>query len=309
MAAAAEVSSSSSSSSSKKTSSTTVSSDNDDYYVRYGNIFNVCVLSLSMLYTTCVVIYTQNGRTGVLDDEWKVEGFCIQNRTIPYWSSHETSTYVDFIFCAILGFLYYNWHTLKGMEFVNQFIPMGIVGTIGHGVAHWIIAIKMRQKDMNDSDEQHIIIANEETHLQTILFCTFFWFPLLKASIPKSSVYHAYILAIAVAYVQRNYLAEVYGFTYIQTILSISAHVSQLVLSTKEKNCRCYMTMPIIAALPAVIISILEATSCNMFFKSMGGHVWFDACIIVGLILYYVDAYIHCTTSTTVDDDSMKKNE
>ena len=303
-------SSSSSSSSSKKTESTTASSSDNDY-VQYGNIFNAVVLSLSLLYTTCVVIYTQKGRTGVLDDEWKVEGFCIQNRDVLYWSSHETSTYVDFVFCALLGYLYYNWHTTKGMEFANQFIPMGIVGTLGHGVAHWMLAIKMRQKDtMNNDDE---IVATEQqttSNFETILFCTFFWFPLLKASIPKSSVFHAYTLAIVVTYVQRNYLAEVYGFTYIQTILSVATHVSQLLLSENEKNCRSYMTLPLIAALPAVIISILEATSCNRFFKSWGGHVWCDACIIIGMTMYYIDAYFHCTGSTVdVDDDMKKKKE
>ena len=284
------------------------SSSSSSDYVKWGNIYNVSVLSLSLLYAGCVIYDTtknqkgddSNGGSSILDDEWKKEGFCIANRDVKYWSSHETSFYVDVVFCVLIGYMYYCWKDRKGMEFANQFIPMGLLGTSGHGVAHWIIASKMREKDESGSGDEDFL-TNETTRMQHVLFVSFFWFPLLKASISKASAFHIYILAIAVQYFQSK-LHDRYGFTYIQTVLSIASHTSQLMLPLKEKQCRSYMMFPVLGALPAIVCAINEAMNCQLFYKALGGHVLFDASIVVGISLYYIDCYVHSTSSTISND-------
>jgi hypothetical protein len=280
-------------------SSTTTS----NRYVHIGNVANVVVLALSLLYTLMIIHATHDDRDEstksnnatrftFVDDDWKKDGFCIQNKDVPYFSSFDTCLYVDVIFSTILGIIYVRWKDIPSMKISSDIVPMVIMGTLGHGIAHGAMAVKFR--DGSYYEEQQEQQQEVPPMWQLFLFCMLFWFPLLKASMPKIHSSIVTILSLVVTYgplvIGGGMMKKQLGFAYVQTVLSIAFHVSQLILPTKEKCQREYMTLPIAAMLP-VLTSWNEALFCSSYFKSLGGHVLYDASIVISYILYYADCY------------------
>lgn len=261
-------------------------------YASVGDIINVSVLAASLLYAVGVVYLTQPGIEGILDEEWKRHGFCIKDMDVPYFSSFDTCLYVDVIFSLILGIMYLSWRNLPGMASSSEIMPMVIVSTLGHGMAHGGMSAKFR-----DGTYEAALSGDVEEEIpawwQIVLFCAVFWFPLLKAAMPKVSSQYVFGVALAVTYgplLLAGGLKKELRFGYVQTIVSIAFHTSQLMLSPDEKNHREYMTLPIASILP-VVTAWNEALFCTAYFRSLGGHVLYDASIIISSIVYYADCY------------------
>jgi hypothetical protein len=289
------------------TTSKTTKTDQQAYYVRIGNFANVFVLVLALLYTVTIISATTtteddsvaestaNTTTNFLrvDDEWKKDGFCIHNKDVPYLSSFDTCFYVDVLFSTILGVMYLYWKNIPSMKTSSEIVPMVIMGTVGHGVAHFAMAMKFRDGSYYEESQQE---QQQEIppFYQLVVFCFLFWFPLLKASMPKMNAKIVALLSLIVTYgpivIGGGMMKKQLGFAYVQTVISIAFHISQLRLSRTEKSQREYMTLPLSAMLP-VLTSWNEALGCEAYFRSMGGHVLYDASIIISYILYYADCY------------------
>jgi hypothetical protein len=267
-------------------------------YETLGNVLNSIILIAGILYAACVIYFTQPGRHGVVDDGWKEDGFCIHNKEVAFWSSFDTCLYVDLLFSAILGLLYLKWRTILP-EHCSQVVPMVIASTVGHGLAHGVMAQSFRSDDdTNNAPPQGL----EDVPLwQSMAFCAFFWFPLLKASLPKVANALVAVLAVLVTYgpmLVGNGLPKEHGFAYVQTVVTLAFHTSQLLLDsssskTNEKQRREYFTLPLLAALPPMVASWNEALGCNAYFRDLGGHMLYDASIIIGFLVYYMDCYRH----------------
>jgi hypothetical protein len=264
-------------------------------YETSGNALNSIILTAGLLYAVCVVYYTQPGRHGVVDEGWKEDGFCIHNKDVPYWSSFDTCLYVDVFFSAVLGLLYLSWR--KSLpEYCSEVVPMVIASTVGHGLAHGAMAQSFRSGgDDSDGSIRNTPQGLQDVPLwQSMAFCAFFWFPLLKASLAKVSYPRVAVLAVLVTYgpmLVEGGLPKEHGFAYVQTVVTLAFHTSQLLLDSKEKQRREYFSMPLIAALPPMITSWNEALGCNAYFRNLGGHVLYDASIIIGFLVYYMDCY------------------
>ena len=257
-----------------------------------GNILHSSILAAGLLYAASVVYFTQSGRTGIFDESWRKDGFCIQNKDVPYWSSFDTCFYVDVLFSAILGCLYLSWRSRPGMEYCSEYVPMIIASTVGHGLAHEAMAYNFRSGATKGYTSGQM---SDALFWQTLAFCVLFWLPLLKAALPKLSYSTVAILAAVVTYGPMLFgeLPVEHRFAYVQTVVTVAFHVSQLMLNSKEKQRREYWSMPLIAALPPIVTAWNEALGCNAFFRRMGGHVLYDASIIIGFIVFYMDCYRH----------------
>lgn len=274
-----------------------------------GDIFNVSVLATSVVYVITVVYFTMPGAAqGVVDEQWKKDGFCIQNSDVPYWSSFDTCLYVDVVFSAIIAGMYFAWKDIPGMEASSAVVPALIAATLGHGIAHGFMAVKLRDGTYHT---QHDEGDAAPTLLQMTIGCVILWCPLLKASMPKMEYKHVAVLAAIVTYGQ-SFVNNKLGFAYIQTIVNIAFHVSQLMLSPDEKNRREYMTTPLSNVLP-LVVAWNEVLFCDPYFRSVGGHVLYDASIVVSFMVYYFDCYsFHTTTarsSSTTSNKSVTKEK
>mmetsp|Transcript_34362 Transcript_34362/g.63176 ORF Transcript_34362/g.63176 Transcript_34362/m.63176 type:complete len:286 (-) Transcript_34362:402-1259(-) len=267
------------------------SSTSNSHHAKAGNVLNASMLLASLLYVAVAIHFTQPGKSGVLDNGWKEDGFCIHNKEVPYWSSFDMCLYVDVFFSAVLGILYWKWRELPGMKASSDIIPMVIMGTLGHGIAHGVEAVKFRD---GRYEEEKALEDVEETpsFFFLVLFWAFFWFPLLKASMHNMNSFKVAMIAVAVNWGPSfaGGLKKELIFPYIQTVINFASHLSQLALSSKEKQQREYMMLPLVSLIP-FLVSWNEALFCSSYFKSAGGHVWYDAGIIISYIVFYVDCY------------------
>lgn len=252
-----------------------------------GDIINAFVLSASIIYVSTVVYFTLPGSQGVVDEHWKRDGFCIQNIDVPYWSSFDTCLYVDVLFSAILAVMYLAWKDIPGMEISSANVPSLIAATLGHGIAHGIMAHKFRDGSYHQKGDN--AEAFTPALWQILAFYALFWFPLLRGTLPKMQNQTIAVIASAATYGQ-GFVKDELGFAYVQTIVNMAFHTSQLMLSPDEKNQREYITMPLANVLP-LVVAFNEAFFCDAYFRSAGGHVLYDASIIISYIIFYLDCY------------------
>lgn len=180
---------------------------------------------------------------------------------------------------------------LPGMKASSDTVPMVIMSTLGHGIAHGVEAVKFRD---GRYEKEKALEDVEETpsFFFLVLFCAFFWFPLLKASMHNINSFKVAMIAVAVSWGPSflGGLKKEIGFPYVQTVINFAFHFSQLALSSKEKQQREYMMRPVVSLIP-FLVSCNEALFCSSYFKSAGGHVLYDASIIISHIVFYVDCY------------------
>lgn len=256
-----------------------------------GNAANAFVLTSSLAYAGVVVYFTRPGENlggSFLDDDWKADGFCIANKDVPYWSSFDTCLYVDTLFSFLLSILYFRWRKLPGMKRSSELIPMVVLGTLAHGLAHGVMAAKkLRGVEADDTGEQRGL-----SFVGNLAFCFLFWFPLLKASMFRVPSPYVATMAVAATFgpVLCGGLRQEHGFAYIQTVLSIAFHTSQICLPSEHKLVREYVSLPLLVSL-SVFVAWNEAFFCQTYIRAAGGHVLYDASIIIGYILYYIDCY------------------
>ena len=269
-----------------------------------GDIVNVIVLVCCLTFAWTVVYYTQRDQETtpliVIDEEWKMDGFCVQNRDVPYWSSFDTCLYVDVIFAGALYMMYWRWKDIPGMEHSSEIVPGVVYGTIGHGIAHGVMAIRLRSEDdggdganNNNDDASEDASYSVKMLWQTAVFCALFWYPLLRSSMPRAKPWQIASIAVVAAYGPQLLsatggagLKKELGFSYVQTIIISSAIASQLMLPVEEKRRREYFTLSLTAVLP-ILVAWNEVLFCDKYLRSMGGHTLYDAAIILSTIAFY----------------------
>lgn len=268
----------------------TLSNQTGSTFAAVGNAINLFVLVASLGYAATVIYFSQPGNDGVLDEQWKADGFCIHNKYVAYQSSFDWCLYVDLVFSLILLVMWWNWRKLPGMDKASEVVPMLILSTVGHGVAHGGMAAKLR--DGRHETENTFVMPEVPPFPQLLAFCGIFWFPLLKAAMPKMKTGLVAFFAVLVTFgpVLAGGIQKQLSFAYVQTIISVAFHLSQLSLSSNEKQRREYMTMPMSGIIP-VLVAWNEALLCTAYFQSIGGHAIYDASIILSFIAFYADSY------------------
>ena len=261
-----------------------------NHYKLVGDVINTLVLVGSLAYLLVAVRFTLPGAEGVVDEHWKKDGFCIQNSDVPYWSSFDTCLYVDVVFSVIIGIMYLSWKDVPGMEVSSSSVPSLIVSTLGHGIAHGGMALKLR-----DGSYQQQQQLPDVPLWQKLAMCGIFWFPLLKASLPKMNSHHVVAIS-AIAMYGSGFVKKELGFPYVQTIVVSAFQASQLMLTPEEKSIREYMmsSLPIV---PTIVVAWSEMLFCDSFFRSIGGHLLYDASIVLSFTVYYLESYLFSTKS------------
>uniref|UniRef100_A0A6U9YK88 Uncharacterized protein n=1 Tax=Pseudo-nitzschia australis TaxID=44445 RepID=A0A6U9YK88_9STRA len=271
-------------------------------YKVQGDAIHAFILVASIAYAFTVVYFTQpdSEYANVVDEHWKKDGFCIQNKDVPYWSSFDTCLYIDVFFSAVLGAAYLAWKEIPGMETSSAIVPSVIASTVGHGIAHGMMATAFR-----DGTNQEVDDDNEGLPVASpwflLAFCAFFWFPLLKAAMPKLGSHYVLICA-AISTYGHTLAKKEFGFGYVQTVVNVAFSLSQLMLPLDKKNDREYVTMPFTCGILPIVVAWNEALFCDAFFRSMGGHALYDASIILSFLVFYVDCYRFHTKSTTTSN-------
>merc|ERR1719266_2175012 len=99
----------------------------------FGDVANGVVILGSIAFAYLVVFERE---TSIFDPLWKTDGFCVSNKDVPYWNSHDLCLYVDTVLAVVLGVLYYILHKTPGMEIANDYTFFNIPAILAHGLGH-----------------------------------------------------------------------------------------------------------------------------------------------------------------------------
>jgi hypothetical protein len=229
----------------------------------------------------------------MFDDAWKKEGFCVTNRDVEYWSSHDMCFYVDTAAALIFAGVYFVYSPSQSSQGNREFL-LNIPGIFGHGLAHAAIGMGIRTGLVDPTEAWRSPYQTMSTKgfltsesVQGALANVVFWLFLLKAILPKIS--HGLVAALAFLIMAvQLFVPQVFGFTFVQTVLLVLYSVAQIMRPVEEKG-YSYALYAGLVGFPLVMVSILESTLCSSFVKDwLYGHVVYDAYIPASILAWYL---------------------
>lgn len=253
-----------------------------------------CMLNAAIFAYTVVL----HNDSRIFSDAWRADGFCVSNRDVPYFNSHDLCLYFDTFGAIVAGLIYYNFKDTPGMEPANELVKFNVFGIFAHGVGHGLISSAMRSGAVPTSpDELLDIIANSSLMELVKQFGSllFFWVMLLKATMPKGSFGVVVPLAM-IATVMNAIVPTQFGFTFVQTVLLVAFSFNQLLRPAVEKD-KVYAIYPIYVGCPLGVIAWIESTQCSNFVMAIGGHLIYDAYIPIAMIYFYIVCWKACFRS------------
>lgn len=265
-----------------------------DDYATSGNIGN----AVSLLF---IVPYTVSGLFlrdfGLFDPEWTQHGFCISNPEVEFLTSHDTSLYADTILFIVMVYLYLQWKDVPHMKGsgVAARVPHHAFGILGHGMGHAYLSYAAR----TGMTSEYVGGSKSKEPLVILGMMAVFWFPILMPVIYRLRPLSILMVALVAAFGQSRVQVE-FLFLYTQSIIAIGSCLNQLSTPREEKITFDYFTWPWVVTLPIILTGWAEALLCNSFyFKAIGGHVWFDACIGISITTQYVLSYCYHKRAAT----------
>jgi hypothetical protein len=232
----------------------------------------------------------------MFDETWKKEGFCVTNRDVDFWSSHDVCFYVDTAAALILGCVYLLYSPSQSAQ-VNKEFLLNIPGIFGHGLAHAAIGMGIRTGLVDSSEAWKSFYQTMSTKgfltsesIQGAVANLVFWLFLLKAILPKLS--HVLVVALSMLIMSvQVFVPQVFGFTFVQTVLLVLYSWAQMQRPVEEKG-YSYALYSALVGFPLVMVSILESTLCSTFVKDwLYGHVVYDAYIPASILVWYLLCY------------------
>lgn len=260
---------------------------------KFGDNVHILVVANTFLFAIAVVVYNSSD---IFDSLWRPDGFCVSNKNVPYWNSHDLCLYFDTIGAIVIGFTYYMMKDKPGMEPANEMIKFNIFGIFAHGLGHGVISKALRDGAVPEVDGDRLQeIFNSPTNelLTSSGGIVLFWLGLLKATMPKSS-FKVYAPLSLIATVLNILVPERFGFTFVQTVLLLSFSINQLMRPSQEKTFE-YALYPLITGLPLSFIGWFESTQCSKFVINIGGHLIYDAYIPVSMMCFYLICWKNTT--------------
>ncbi|KAL7525543.1 hypothetical protein ACHAWF_001410 [Thalassiosira exigua] len=261
-----------------------------------GNWLCAASSAIVLAYTAAAILLAKPG-LGFFDDEWVEHGFCVINRDVPYWNSHDLCLYCDVALVAI-GFLVRKSlgggvaRAAPAMERADEVMRSSLLGHLGHGIGHGFIAAKMRSDNNIEGVELGLDGSDPGWQMARAILGPGFWCGLLKGVVPSSmSGRQLVALSVAVDYVGRSYVPKNLGFGYVNAVLALVSACKSATIPEEEKG-YSYAAFSAVG-LVLSIIPWIEAMACQSVASKLGGHLIFDVAIPVGVTAAYVASWRH----------------
>jgi hypothetical protein len=251
---------------------------------KIGDVAHLMCLANAAAFAYSVVMHSSSA---VFDPVWRPEGFCVSNRDVPFWNSHDLCLYVDTIGAIVSGIIYFFLKDSPGMAPANELVKFNILGIFAHGLGHAGISKAMRDGVVPESGLLDVLgNASSLDLLKQVGSFIFFWVFLLKATMPTSSFKIVVPMAI-VSSIMGAIVPGQFGFTYTQTVLLFAFSLNQLMRPSEEKTVE-YARYPLMVGVPLSFIAWIESTQCSKFVMGIGGHLIYDAYIPISVIFFYL---------------------
>lgn len=267
-------------------------------YASIGDALMGVSAGLVLVYTALVLVYAEPG-SKIFDEQWVQDGFCVINKDVPYFSSHDMCFYADFLL-VLVGFRVHQ--NLKDscaeMKLMDDLMKFNLLGHLGHGIAHGVIAWVLYRRGAADSESsttssnamQQFTNMDTWQRLPLLVILFFFWCGLLKGAMPKSSNTTVALFSLP-AVLGQLIVKEVFSFGYVQAVLSVAFTYTQLNLTSDLKNYG-YLANSI-AFVAVSLVPWVECMACQSFASKLGGHLIYDVSIPLSLGTSYVASWYH----------------
>jgi hypothetical protein len=245
--------------------------------IRVGDCFNAFVLVNTAAFLGCVIAHAF-GHVDAFSASFQQEGFCVGFKETPLFQSHILCFYVDTACALVLWGLTLRFKEERGMAPVAS----AASGIFVHGLAHLGIWFDI----FNGEDDPRPGLQTPKPLLVHVKACAWlfaFFFALLRSA-PDVPQLHAAAHAAIHAPVLTLLVPPRFSFTYVQTVLLWVACAYAL-LFARNKDVY-YDLSALVVNTPVGLVAWVEALGCDSFFKSMGGHVWYDAIIPISTFAY-----------------------
>jgi hypothetical protein len=254
---------------------------------RLGDIANACVL----VNTSAFLAFALADSAGLIQwasPSFRKLGFCVANPNSIALSSHMLCFYTDTVFA--IGFMLFvrrHKETMPGIK--GSALELGAGGIFGHGAAHLGLAFGALPADGDARVVESGIIGalTNPMDLALIFGLAAFYYSILRSA---PNVQHALPHSLLHGAALRLVVPGKFGFTYVQTTLLWIAAAYDMRRASKD---RFYDLNAALISLPVGLVSWAEALACDSFmgqtaltFKSIGGHVWYDACVPLSMLAY-----------------------
>ena len=262
-------------------------------YTFFGNFFHAVNILNTIIYVTTVIIFASSSTTissgissisngtSILDSEWLKDGFCVTNKEMPYWTTHDLCLYADTILSIILVIIYLALRNTPGMEAANNYLIWNIPSILGHGFAHGGFAKVIRDGSNSDEEDRLTRLLGGDPKDILIFFILptlIFWAPLLKAVMNNMKLQKIIPFAF-IASAAGIPLPRQFDFVYVQTVVSLAFSANELSRPKGDKTTFEYALFSFFIIFPG-LIAWVECTLCsNSAMEMLGGHLIFDASI------------------------------
>lgn len=246
-----------------------------------GDVFNLWHIVSASVFAIAVTFYA-SPEYSFFDSQWIEDGFCVSNKDVLYWNSHDVCLYGDIVLAFFLGIVYLLTKNYPGMDTCNGYSKYISFSIIGHGVGHGIVAREMRILSSQNVSLLESLDTQPRNQRYAFLFLIF-WSTLLRAVMPKASnkkIFAASISAMAL----HNIIDEKFDFTFVQTVLLLGSGVENLLRDESEKTFEYALYSAIFS--PVTIIGWVESISCSNFLIHYGGHIFYDFYIAIASIFF-----------------------
>jgi hypothetical protein len=245
-----------------------------------GDWCHIAIIVKSLIFVYAAVFRNDSK---IFDPVWRPDGFCVSNKDVPYWNSHDLCLYFDTLACIVVAILYWALKDGPGMDAANELVKFNIPGILFHGILHGTLAKASRDGITPDPEiPQFGYEVLSKLSVSEIVYrmlpSVVFWLFLLKCTMPKASL-HVVIPMTAVSMFFEFYTPRKFGFTYVQTVLLMVFSLNQLTRPSKEKDF-VYGLYPLLVG-PIGVVGWIESTLCSKGVIDIGGHCTYTQTFIL----------------------------
>lgn len=281
------------------TSSSSVSSSTKTI----GNVFHVLNLTNIIIYGTSVYwshvhssLSLSDLDHGPFDAEWFQHGFCLPDKETRFWTTHDVSCYIMLLISFMGLGLIHCLHKDQNMEQANKLAFWAIIGGIGHGLGHALIANSIRigiyphgdVRPLDDFQGAPLWLIAAKIGPGMLLF----WAPLVKTYMMNTAKGNVFLVVLLIQFFGL-FVPMKFGFPYTQSVLFAGLSIDQLFRPASEKGFE-YALWPLMTVIPSGIFGWIEATGCttNSLMLNYGGHLPYDVFMASSYPLFYLVCWL-----------------
>jgi len=262
-----------------------------------GDCGKMLVLALLVPFFALLVLHELNF-LDVFSTVYQEEGFCVEAKVHnPWLRGHAMSFYACSAMALWMQFLVYCGRQLNFPKDSMKPVNKNSVSLFGHSLGHAFLAY-----NTNDSTGGARIFEDLtwKGQIFTFLALQIVWYGFMRQRSAKRSASFAFGLALFHNSLQVFILPTRLFFTHV--LLAVLASSSFRGLNREPKDKTIYYALEAwFVDVNILVMTFVEAFTCESFLIHIGGHLWFDMVVPFGFTAYFfVLLQNHCRKSAKV---------